>query len=610
MQSVGNWLKENVSQRSPAVKNTQNTQANAAKQQQRHHRHRHKPHHQGPANIPQGGGRLRIYPLGGFEQVGRNCMVIEVDQDIFLIDLGLQFPDEDMLGIDYLIPDITSLQGKENRIRGILFTHGHLDHVGAVQHLLPKLHYPPCYGTKLTLAFVRKRLEEEHIANKAQLHTVEYNRKITFGQNSAEFLHVTHSIPDAAAIALHTPYGTLLHTGDFKFDFTPTSGDMPADFQGLADLGRRGVLAIIADSTNATKSGSSKSEAEISETLHRLIRDANGRVIISTFSSLLNRIQQIVDHAKQYNRKVFIAGRSMETNIEIAQNLGYLKAPRGLIRKVGPGMDKIPDRETLIIATGSQGEEMAGLARIGLGTHRHISIKTGDTVILSSNPIIGNERSVAKVINNLHLQGAIVKTSQELSLHTTGHGCRDDILLMHRLVQPKHIIPEHGEPYMRAAHAQIARDLGYTDDHIHQLSNGDVLEFDAQGNARKSKQKISVNDVIIDGKGSAGEGKRIMDDRKIMSKNGMIIVLFRAYTDSKRLVGNPDILSRGLIYGSEQEKITSEVVEIAKKAYQECLDRGENDRNALKRAVNGALYRYFDRKLDRQPMLVPVIVEV
>ncbi|MFA7682314.1 MAG: ribonuclease J, partial [Candidatus Peribacteraceae bacterium] len=300
------------------------------------------------AQIVERGFPLRLYPLGGFEQVGRNCFVLEVDGDIYLIDLGLQFPDEEMLGIDYLIPDISPLKGRENRIKAILFTHGHLDHIGAAQHLLPTLHYPPCYGTKLTMAFVRKRLDEEKITSKAQLNVVPFAQRIRIGKVEVEFIKVTHSIPDSAAIAIHTPYGTILHTGDFKFDLTPTN-EMPADFQRLAHLGKQGVLAIIADSTNASKPGHSKSESEISETLHGLIRDAKGRVIISTFSSLLNRIQQIVDHARTFNKKVFISGRSMETNIEIAQNLGYLKAPRGLIRKAGPGMDKLPDKEVLII---------------------------------------------------------------------------------------------------------------------------------------------------------------------------------------------------------------------------------------------------------------------
>ncbi len=568
-----------------------------------------RPQQQPQQNQPRGRGGLKLYPLGGFEQVGRNCFVIDVDGDLYIIDLGLQFPDEDMLGIDYLVPDISPLKGKENRIKALLFTHGHLDHIGAVQHLLPQLHFPPMYGTKLTMAFVRKRLDEMHLTSKARMNAVNYGQKIRLGRVEVEFLRVTHSIPDSAAIAVHTPYGTILHTGDFKFDLTPQN-EPPADFQRFAQLGERGVLAIIADSTNATKPGNSKSEKEISETLHGLIRDAKGRVIISTFSSLLNRMQQIVDHARKYNRKVFISGRSMETNFEIAQNLGYLKAPRGLIRKAGPGMEKTPDRETIIITTGSQGEEMAGLARIGLGTHRHIAIKAGDTVILSSNPIIGNERAVAKVINNLHLKGAIVKTNADLALHTTGHGHQGDILLMHQLVRAKHIIPEHGEPYMCSAHADLARKLGYEENRIHMLVNGEILEFDNQGNARKSKQKFLIQDVIIDGLGSAGEGQRVLNDRKVMSSAGMIIVLLKAYAQSRRLVGDPDIISRGLIYGSEQVVITKNASDVVRKAYDEAVARGETDRKAIKRAVSGALYRYFDRKLDRDPMVIPLIVEV
>jgi ribonuclease J len=405
-----------------------------------------------------------------------------------------------------------------------------------------------------------------------------------------------------------TPYGTILHTGDFKFDLTPT--EAPADFQRLAELGDQGVLAIIADSTNATKPGMSPSERDISATLRGLIRDAKGRVIISTFSSLLNRLVQVIEHAKTFNRKVFVSGRSMEQNLEIAQQLGYLKAPRGLIRRVNPGMEKLPDNEVLILTTGSQGEETAGLSRMGLGSHRMVNIKRGDTVILSSNPILGNERAVARVVNNLILKGAIVKTNAELALHVTGHGHQNDILLMHHLVHARHIIPEHGEPHMLSAHGDLARKIGYQDNQIHLLQNGEILEFDHQGNARKSKHKVPCRDIIIDGRSSAGEGQRVMSDRKVMSDNGMLIVMLRAYSESKRLVGDPDVVTRGFLYGSEQQEIIGEVIGASKKAYEEELGRGEKDRKVFKRAVSGALYRYFNRKLGREPMVIPLIIEV
>ena len=554
-------------------------------------------------------GGLRIYPLGGFEEVGRNCFVIEVDADIYIVDLGLQFPEEDMPGIDYLIPDVSALRGRESKIKAVIFTHGHLDHIGAVQHLLPSLHFPPCYGTKLTMGFVRKRLDEEKLTSRARLHTVEFGATVQLGKVSVEFLRVTHSIPDSAAVAIHTPYGTLLHTGDFKFDLTPIN-EPPADFQRLAELGDQGVLAIIADSTNATKPGNALSEKAISETLFQLMRDAKGRLIISTFSSLLNRLAQVIEHAKALDRKIYVSGRSMEQNIEIAQSLGYIQAPRGLIRKVGPGMEKIPDREVVILTTGSQGEERASLARMGLGVHQHVRVKKGDTVILSSNPILGNERAVAKVVNNLHLLGARVLTNQELALHTTGHGYQNDILLMHRLVRARHVIPEHGEPYMRAAHGDLARSIGYQDNQIHLLTNGEIVEFDRDGSARKSKSKHTCNDIIIDGRSTGAEGQRIMDDRKTMNDAGIFVAIIKVYADSMRLVSDPLLLSRGFVYGTEQSAINHEASATIRKAYEAALARGEKDLKSLKREVTGALFRFFRHKLEREPMVMPVIVEV
>lgn len=559
--------------------------------------------------VQMGGKGLRIYPLGGFEEVGRNCMVIDVDGDLYIVDLGLQFPEEDMPGIDYLIPDVSALRGRENRIKAVLFTHGHLDHIGAAQHLLPTLHFPHCYGTNLTMAFVKKRLDEDKLTARANLHTVKFGEVITLGKVKVEYLRVTHSIPDSAAIAIHTPYGTIVHTGDFKFDLTPMN-EPPADFQRLAELGDAGVLAIIADSTNATKPGNALSEKAISETLFNLMRDAKGRLIVSTFSSLLNRLAQVIEHAKTLNRKVFVSGRSMEENIEIATNLGYINAPRGLIRKVGPGMDKIPDREVIILTTGSQGEERASLARMGLGTHQHVRVKKGDSVILSSNPILGNERAVAKVVNNLNLLGARVFTNQELALHTTGHGYANDILLMHRLVRAKHVIPEHGEPYMRAAHADLVRGIGYADNQIHLLTNGEILEFDAQGAARRSKHKLTANDIIIDGRGAGGEGQRILDERRMMSNAGIFVAVLKVYAESMRLVSDPLLLSRGLIYGSEQTEINNQAVQIIRKTYDDALARGERSIGNLKREITSALWRFFSKKLDREPMIMPIIMEV
>jgi ribonuclease J len=554
---------------------------------------------------------IRILPLGGFEEVGRNCMVVQVDKDLFIIDMGLQFPEEDMLGVDYLIPDISFLKGKEKYIRGILFTHGHLDHIGAAQHLLPKLNYPPCFGTKLTMGFLKKRLDETKMSSKVSLNTIEYGKKIRLGASDVEFFRVTHSIPDSAGIAIHTPLGSIVHTGDFKFDFTPVN-EPPADFSRIAGIGERGVLAVMADSTNATKPGRAMSEKTIGDSLNRIIRDAEGRLIISTFSSLLNRIQQIIDAAKENNRKIFISGRSMEYNIDLAQKLGYINAPRGMIRKVSPAINKMKDNEVVIITTGSQGEERAALARISLGVHRDISIKKGDTVVLSSNPIIGNARAVATMINNLHLKGANVLTNDTLDIHTTGHGYQEDILLMHRLLKPKHIIPEHGEPYMRSAHADLVKSIGYQDNSIHLLNNGELLEFDSNGNARKSKHRVLANDVIIDGLGTSkeGEGKRVLADRKQLSSGGVFIAVLKTYSDSGRLVGDPDIMSRGFVYGSELNEVSVEASKVVRKTYEEERATGEKDRKAYKKAIQAALHRFFRRKLNREPVIVPIMIEV
>ncbi len=536
-------------------------------------------------------------------------MVIQVGQDLFLIDLGLQFPEEGMLGIDYLIPDISFLKGKEKHIRGVLFTHGHLDHIGAAQHLLPKLHYPPCYGTKLTMGFLRKRLDEAKITSKTSLNTVEFGKRIKLGSVEVEFFRVTHSIPDSAGIAIHTPLGTIIHTGDYKFDLTPVN-EPPADLAHIASLGENGVLALIGDSTNAQKPGHSLSERDIAKTIDDTIASASGRLVISTFSSRLTRIQQIVDAAKANGRKVFLAGRSMETNIEIAQQLGYFNAPRGLVRKASPAMNKLPDREVLILTTGSQGEERAGLARMGLGVHRDVEIKKGDTIVLSSNPIIGNARAVAAMINNLYQRGAKVLTNDVLDLHTTGHGFQEDLLLMMRLTKPRHLIPEHGEPAMRAAHAELGRLAGFEENRIHLINNGEVIEFDAHRNARKSKHRVMASDILIDGLGEGSEGKRVLEDRKRLSGGGIVMVVLRVYEKSGRLVGDPDVLTRGFVYGSELGDVTRDVVKTARKAYEEIRATGEKERKGQKKAVGAALHRAFRRKLNREPVVVPIIVEV
>ncbi len=555
--------------------------------------------------------KVRVVPLGGQEEVGRNMSAVFYKEDIVIIDCGLQFPEMDMFGVDYVIPDVKFLEDKIHRIRGILLTHGHLDHIGALQHILPKLKFPPLIGTPLTLGLVKKRLDEFGLTNKVKFHEIKNpaTEKIPLGKHfEAEFFRVNHSIPDGVGICLKTPVGNIVHTGDFKFDFTPADG-LKTDFGKIAEIGKRNVLLAFVDSTNAEKPGYTISEKVVSENLARTITEAKGRIILATFASLIGRIQHIVDAANRSGRKVFLSGRSMIANIEMAEKLGYLKAPQGLIRplKKGVKINELSPNKVLILCTGSQGEELSALTRISLGEHATIKVRDGDTVIFSSTPIIGNERSVVSVTNNLLRLGANVITNRHLDVHTSGHASQEDLKLMYSLLKPKFLVPVHGELHMRHAHREVAKTVGMDEGNILLLDNGDILELAPNQIVRKSKSKVRVNNILIDGLGVGDIGASVLRERQIMSENGIVAIVFKAYAKSKKLVGAPDIISRGFVYMKESNAIVEETKKIAMKAYEEVSNQ---DYKEIRKEVSRAVAKFIRQRIDREPLILPYTIEI
>ncbi|MBU1089387.1 ribonuclease J [Patescibacteria group bacterium] len=555
--------------------------------------------------------KVRVVPLGGQEEVGRNMSAIFYKEDIVIIDCGLQFPEMDMFGVDYVIPDVKFLEDKTHRLRGIILTHGHLDHIGALQHILPKLKFPPLFGTPLTLGLVKKRLDEFGLTSKVKFHEIKNpaTERIQLGRHfEAEFFRVNHSIPDGVGICLKTPVGNIVHTGDFKFDFTPADG-LKCDFGKIAEIGRRGVLLAFADSTNAERPGYTISEKVINENLAKTILEAKGRIILATFSSLIGRIQNIVNAANRSGRKVFASGRSMIVNLEMAEKLGYLKAPQGLIRplKKGVKLNEMPPNKVLILCTGSQGEELSALTRISLGEHQTIRIREGDTIIFSSTPIIGNERAVVSVTNNLLRLGARVITNKNLDVHTSGHASQEDLKLMHALLKPKFLVPVHGELHMRCAHRDLAKAVGMDESNILLLDNGDILELAPNAIVRKSKSKVRVNNILIDGLGVGDIGTSVLRERQIMSENGIVAIVFKAYKQSGKLVGAPDIISRGFVYMKESSAIVEETKKVAMKAYEEV---GRKDYKEVRKEVARAVAKFIRQRIDREPLILPYTIEI
>ena len=554
-------------------------------------------------------GNLRIIPLGGLEQVGRNMTIFEYGQDIVIVDMGLQFPDEDMPGIDYLIPDITYLQGKEKNIRGVLITHGHYDHIGAIPHLMERLGNPPIYMTELTRGIVMKRQDDYKDKASLNIHTVKKIDRLRLGAFNIEFFHVNHTIPDAVGIALTTPVGTVIHTGDFKFDHSPIS-DSPADVAKIARLGSENVLALMSDSTDSQTPGYSLSESKIAKTLDEIFERTEGRLIIATFAALISRIQSVVTAAEKHGRKVAVDGYSMRTNVDIAKNLGYLQAKKGTlipINKIGD----YPESKVAILCTGAQGEANAVLMRIINGEHRFVKVKKGDTFILSSSVIPGNERTVQSIMDTLYRKDAKVIHYKMMDVHAGGHARQEDLKMMINLIRPKYLIPIHGNYYMLKLHGELGISVGLDPKNILIGENGKVIEFDYRGNGKVTEEKVPTNQIMVDGLGVGDIGQVVLRDRQVLAKDGMFTIIVIIDGKTKKIIGKPQVTSRGFIFVKENFDLvnaTKKKVEeiIAQKTSKDAAINWDYVKNSIREAVGSFLYQ----KTQRRPMILPVVIEV
>lgn len=555
-------------------------------------------------------GKLRIIPLGGLEEVGKNITAFEYNNDIIIVDCGMSFAGPEMLGVDYIVPDVSYLEKLKHQVKGIIFTHGHLDHIGAAQYVVPKLGNPPLYASKLTAGLLKNRLKEFALDKNAKIHEYDENKILKLGHFEVEFFRVNHSIPDGMGLYIKSPAGTVVHTGDFKFDHAPAI-DKPADLQRIAAIGRKGVDVLMIDSTNAVKPGFCKSEQEIAKNIEEIISKTKGRLIIASFASLIGRVNQICNMAAKHNRKVFLSGRSMIENMDLAEKLGYTTYPKGAVRDISPQVNNLPPSQVVLVTTGAQGETLSALTRMAIGEHAQIKIREGDTVVISASPIPGNELAIVNVINNLCAQGAKVITNGDLDVHVSGHAHEEEVKLMYSLIKPKCYVPIHGELFMRVGHAEKIRQIADPRMLITMLeNNGDILEISAQG-IRKSKQKIPANDILVDGLGFGDIGSKVIQERKIMSTDGVLIILFHAYEKTKHLIGDPDIISRGFVYVKESQAIAGETKQVAKKAFEKIATENRNvSLQDLKKEVELSVSRLIRQRLGREPMILPIVMYI
>ena len=547
--------------------------------------------------------KLKIIPLGGLEQIGMNITAFEYEDSIIVVDCGLSFPEDDMLGIDLVIPDVTYLKENLDRVKGFFITHGHEDHIGAIPYVLRDVNVP-IYATKLTMGIIEHKLREHNMLTKVKRKVVKYGQHINLGCFRVEFIKTNHSIQDAAALAIYSPAGIVVHTGDFKVDYTPVFGDA-IDLQRFGEIGKKGVLALMCDSTNAERPGFTMSEKSVGATFDEIFSEhKNTRIIIATFASNVDRVQQIINSAEKFGRKVGVEGRSMVNIISTASELGYLKIPDNTLVETDQ-LKNYPDEKTVLITTGSQGESMAALSRMANGTHKKITIKPKDTIIFSSNPIPGNEKAVSHVINELFQKGADVIFQD---VHVSGHACQEEIKLIYSLVKPKYSIPVHGEYKHLMAQAKVVEDLGMDKDNIFILSSGDVLELDEEG--AEVTGRVQTGDVMVDGLGVGDVGNIVLRDRQHLAEDGIIIVVMTLENGSGRVLAGPDIVSRGFVYVRESEYLMDEAKNIVYAALERCLDRNVSDWTKIKTEIKDSLSDYLWKKMKRSPMILPVIMEV
>ncbi len=550
---------------------------------------------------------LRIIPLGGLEEIGRNMTVFEYGRDIIIVDMGLQFPEEEMHGIDYIIPNADYLRGKEKNIRGVIITHGHYDHIGAIPHLIPKLGNPPLFATELTRGIILKRQEE--YKTPINIKTVKKIDRLTLGVFNVEFFHVNHTIPDSVGVAIGTPVGTIVHTGDFKFDHSPVA-DAPADIAKIARIGGEGVLALMSESTDSQTPGYSPSESSIRKTLEENFENSSGRVITATFSSLISRIQQLIEISEKLGRKVAIDGYSMRTNVEIARSLGYLEVKKHTIIPISE-VNNHPDNKITIICTGAQGEDKAVLMRIVNGEHRFVKIHKNDTIIFSSSVVPGNERTVQGLKDGLYRKDARVIHSMTLDVHAGGHARQEDLKMMINLLRPKYLIPIHGHYYMRRLHGELAEQVGMKPDQILIGDNGQVIEFDYRGNGKLTEEKAPSNYVMVDGLGVGDIGQVVLRDRQLLARDGMFTIVTIIDSKTKRVIGEPQVTSRGFIYVKENFDLVNATNKKVKEVVHAATSKDEPvNWTYVKDNIRDTVGQFLYTKTERRPMILPVVIEV
>lgn len=555
--------------------------------------------------MAKGKSKLKLIPLGGVQEIGKNMMAIEYKDTIIVIDCGLAFPDEEMLGIDLVIPDVSYLVKNKEKVSAIFLTHGHEDHIGALPYVLPQINVP-VYGTKLTLGLVGNKLKEHGLLSSVELITIKPKDKIKIGEFEVEFIKISHSIADSVGMAIHTPVGVIVHTGDFKIDYQPIDGEK-MDLHRFAELGKHGVLALLCESTNVERPGYTMSESTVGSSFIELFRDVKGRIIIATFASNIHRVQQAINASVMFGRKVAVVGRSMVNVLSVATELGYMEIPDGVIIDVD-SIEKYPSDKVTIITTGSQGEAMAALSRMAASDHRKVEIMPNDRVIISAAPIPGNEKLVTRVINQLFKKGADVIYESLADIHVSGHACQEELKLMHALVKPKFFVPVHGEYKHLKQHAKLAENMGLEKENIFILDNGSVLELTKD--SAKTNGTVTAGKVLVDGLGVGDVGNIVLRDRKHLSQDGLIVIVVTMSKELGQVIAGPDIISRGFVYVRESEDLMDEAKSIVKEALAKCEEKQITEWGTIKSQVKDSLKEFIYSKTKRNPMILPIIMEI